>query len=518
MKLDFATYKDKLTGCWAGKNIGGVLGAPFEGIRAIHDIDFYVQEDLEHNPVPNDDLDLQLVWMNAVERYGRGVNARILGDYWLSFIIPDWVEYGAGQNNMRMGIAPPLSGALGNVYKDSCGCFIRSELWACLAPGRPELAARYAYEDGCVDHASEGLYGEIFCAAMQSAAFVESDTQRLIEIGLSYIPADCAVTRAVKAAIAAFQAGKTWQEARIDVLCAAPGTFGVQSSRLSDIDTRQIPAGAPGFDAPGNIGITILAWLYGGGDFGKSLCIAVNCGEDTDCTAATLGALLGILLGGAALPAEWLRPLDDKISTVCINKVNGGLSIPATVTELTDRLLRLTPFFLGRELCDLLAPGGYTIDCLEGDALFCTKDPLYIPGINGSGKPKLPTIPQLLEESPHALRYTFPGFHALLDYGEDPYIRAGEPKTLKLVLHDSGEFGCLQQWAAVRWYLPEGVTVSPAPTAACFLAWQYLEKNELAFTFTLEALSAPKVELVCDISLNGRHTHGLIKATLLAAP
>ena len=25
-KLDFATYKDKVMGCWAGKNIGGVLG------------------------------------------------------------------------------------------------------------------------------------------------------------------------------------------------------------------------------------------------------------------------------------------------------------------------------------------------------------------------------------------------------------------------------------------------------------------------------------------------------------
>ena len=31
MKLDLATYKDKVMGCWAGKNIGGVLGAPFEG-------------------------------------------------------------------------------------------------------------------------------------------------------------------------------------------------------------------------------------------------------------------------------------------------------------------------------------------------------------------------------------------------------------------------------------------------------------------------------------------------------
>lgn len=33
MVLDFKTYRDKVLGCWMGKNIGGVLGAPFEGIR-----------------------------------------------------------------------------------------------------------------------------------------------------------------------------------------------------------------------------------------------------------------------------------------------------------------------------------------------------------------------------------------------------------------------------------------------------------------------------------------------------
>lgn len=28
MNLDFQTLKDKILGCWNGKNIGGVLGAP----------------------------------------------------------------------------------------------------------------------------------------------------------------------------------------------------------------------------------------------------------------------------------------------------------------------------------------------------------------------------------------------------------------------------------------------------------------------------------------------------------
>lgn len=30
MKLEYPVYRDKVMGCWAGKNVGGVLGAPFE--------------------------------------------------------------------------------------------------------------------------------------------------------------------------------------------------------------------------------------------------------------------------------------------------------------------------------------------------------------------------------------------------------------------------------------------------------------------------------------------------------
>ena len=44
MILDFATYRDKVMGCWTGKNIGGVLGAPFECLRQFNDATFYVQD------------------------------------------------------------------------------------------------------------------------------------------------------------------------------------------------------------------------------------------------------------------------------------------------------------------------------------------------------------------------------------------------------------------------------------------------------------------------------------------
>ena len=154
MELTFKSYRDKVLGCWAGKNIGGVLGAPFECMRQVNDVEFYTQ-DLSMGPPPNDDLDLQIIWLAAVEKYGRNVNASILGEYWLAYVIPNWAEYGTSKANLRAGLRPPLSGVVNNPYKDSCGCFIRSEIWACLAPGHPDIAVRYAYEDAVVDHEGE---------------------------------------------------------------------------------------------------------------------------------------------------------------------------------------------------------------------------------------------------------------------------------------------------------------------------------------------------------------------------
>ena len=60
-RINIHEFRDKVLGCWQGKNIGGTLGAPMEGTRQLGDISFYTQE-TAGRPAPNDDLDLQLVW------------------------------------------------------------------------------------------------------------------------------------------------------------------------------------------------------------------------------------------------------------------------------------------------------------------------------------------------------------------------------------------------------------------------------------------------------------------------
>lgn len=501
--ITFDDFKKKVEGCWTGKNIGGTLGAPFECKRGVFDITYYTQ-DLNGEPLPNDDLDLQLIWLNAVERYGRSINSSILGEYWHSFVVPNWGEYGAGKNNMRMGIVPPLSGYVNNIYRDSCGAFILSEIWACLTPGHPEIAVQYAFEDATVNHSHEGVYAEVFCAALESAAFVESDPYVLIDIGLSYIPEDCGVARGVKNVIDSYKKGLSWQEARKSLLNEVPGSFGALGTRVEDME-EDIPVGDIGWDAPSNIGIIIIGWLYGEGDFGKSLCIAAGCGEDADCTAGTLGAILGIIGGIDSIPDKWVEPLGGKIKTFCVNMTDSSLKVPNTVDEMVDRVINLTPLFLGSSMCDFVSTQkGYTISV--ADNLY--NHPLIVNAWESR------SFDDILKRSPFIVKNEFHIFDTYLDYGEEPYIMEGQPKTFKVTIENKLY---IQQWLDIKWYLPEGWEITPSSTVGASLEQFHcnIGRTELEFTITGRELNQSKYDLVLQIGSVGRHTKGLISVVLI---
>jgi ADP-ribosylglycohydrolase len=318
-------FRDKVYTCWLGKNIGGTLGMPFEGDTNIHDIKFYTKLK-EGEPAANDDLDLQILWLKAMQENDAHVDAFTLGEYWLKYVPVNWNEYGIGKANMQIGLMPPVSGEFHNArWKNSNGAWIRSEIWACLFPGNPMMAAKMAREDACVDHGmAEGTYAEIFTASIESAAFLEYDRDSLISFGLAMIPSECRVAKAVRIAVQAKKEGKNWREARMAVIK----------------DTEDMGW----FQSPRNVAFTMIGWLYGENDFGKSICIAVNCGDDTDCTGATLGSIFGIIGGTKAIPEKWRNPIGNKISTVAI----AGFEAPANLDVLTDSTVKMTKKVLSK--------------------------------------------------------------------------------------------------------------------------------------------------------------------------
>jgi len=157
----------------------------------------------------------------------------------------------------------------------------------------------------------------MFWAALQAAAFVESDPMTLIRIGLAMIPTASHTARVIREAVWCRDNNVTWGDARERI-----------RTRFGTVQPcNAIP----------NHGFTILGWLYGE-DFGDRLCKAVNCGYDTDCTGATLGATLGIIGGMTGIPERWSAPIGREI---VLHKFTRGLSSPRNIDELTDRTVAL---------------------------------------------------------------------------------------------------------------------------------------------------------------------------------
>jgi len=427
--INLEAYKDKVLGCWTGKNIGGTLGAPFERTREINDINFYVQ-DLKGNPEPNDDLDLQLIWLEAIKKHGiNNITPSLLGEYWLGNINGPWNEYGVAKMNMRAGLMPPLSGSCNNEqWKYSNGAWIRSEIWACISPGEPDKAIKYAYMDACVDHCGEGIYAEMFTAALESAAFIVSDINELIKIGLSKIPEDCRVTRSVHIAVDGYQQGKDWLTTR-------------EALVKDSVDLGW-------FQAPANIGFAILGLLYGEGDFGKSICQAVNCGDDTDCTAATVGAILGIIGGYKSIPEKWLEPIGESIRNICINCF---LRVPKNLNELTEQVVKEalkhnsntnSQIKLNSEATSVSSEYCKQLSCVE----MATK---------------------LWTLSPYGLTFDLPHIQLTVDYINDLQIASGEEKKIKIKINH--KLNVYEHLITLDWRLPDDWEIKPGRKSCCYV-------------------------------------------------
>ena len=425
--LNYETFKDKVYACWVGKNIGGTMGAPYEYTRDILDVKGFATE--PSVVLPNDDLDLQLVWLLAVEKIGaKAITTSTLGEFWLSFIVPNWNEYGIGKTNLERGLMAPLSGDYQNDWQNSNGAWIRTEIWACLAPGAPDVASKYSIADAQVDHgAGEGTYAAAFVSAMQSSAFVINDLRKCIEIGLSKIPENCRMADSVRTVLKCYDEGKTAIETRNIIL------------------ERNMDIGNGWFESPSNVSYAIIGLLYGGGDFKKSMLTAINCGDDTDCTAATVGATLGILGGMDIIPKDWQRHIGDDIITVSINRASVGREVPKTCTELCSRAVKQAPYMLFSNHANVeIANTKTEIPSNIYDILIN----------NDNFKGIIENI------KPNTITFDCAFLNATVCYNGDPeIIKNGEKKIDITFINNTNAFDNRRYNLEFRWWLPNGFSV-----------------------------------------------------------
>lgn len=309
--LDHARYRDQVLGLWLGKFIGGTAGAPIEGLRGVHRLG--PDQVLPRALAENDDTDLQLLWLHALEEHGPGLDAGHLAREWMEHVDAPWCEYGVAAHNLAQGIPPPESGRHDNwFFGENMGCPIRSEIWGAICPGRPDLAARYAGMDAAIDHFGIAVDAERFLAAIEAALFTETDLGRLLDIGLAYCAPGGRFAGMVHD-VRRWHLDLPWRTVRERIL----------QDHGDPCSLHALP----------NLGFIVLGLLEGRGDFAATIAAALNCGWDSDCTAASAGAIIGGLLGASAIPARFRAAVPD---TYAISAWMLGFPRAGSLAALTD--------------------------------------------------------------------------------------------------------------------------------------------------------------------------------------
>ncbi len=325
--LDESLLRDRITGAWLGRCIGCMVGKPVEGmsrerIEAILRAGdaypltgyFPVIEDLPEgiaykgasDPclVPNivrgerdDDTDYTVLGLHLIETFGPTITPEQIIGEWL-VRLPYQRTYTAERAAMRNWICEvphPRAAVYMHPYREWIGAQIRADGWAYCAAGDPELAADYCWRDASITHIKNGIYGEMFFGALIAACFATDDLHEALAVALAEIPERCRLAAAVRECIGWCAEDETWEQTWDRIIEKYGHYHAVHTIN--------------------NALLCVMGLLHSGGDMRRAICIAVMAGLDTDCNGATVGSVMGALLGEAGVPGDLSGPLNDTLET-----------------------------------------------------------------------------------------------------------------------------------------------------------------------------------------------------------
>jgi len=269
---------------------------------------------------PDDDIHYAIVNQTVLSEFGPEFTAeQAIGK--LIELVPASCVFAAGRSMFRtaiFGIRSPLTGVFGNPCRQSLGGQIRCDAWGWGSPGNPALAARMAYKDAVSSQTRNGIYSAMFFAVLMADVLAHGDLAAAIETAASYVPPRSRFAEMVRFVRdrcaarlqAAGQAGDDWEKANAAIYEAydrLPGSPGRRRGKPGRSEKAPMNHCLP------NAAIVLMALLTGGGDFARTVGIAVMGGRDTDCNGATAGSIMGCALGTKGIPAGWTEPFHDTI-------------------------------------------------------------------------------------------------------------------------------------------------------------------------------------------------------------
>ncbi|MBE6611490.1 MAG: helix-turn-helix domain-containing protein [Ruminococcaceae bacterium] len=351
-KPDADTLKDKIHGAWLGRICGCLLGKPVECLRTnvlvpllkesgnypMHR--YIVSSDVtdefceRHNArlknrcwadtvagMPaDDDTNYMVLAHKLIEKYGLDFTPWDMSRHWLAMQPKD--AYCTAERvafcNFVKGYAPPESAVYKNPCREWIGAQIRGDYFGYIFPGDPEKAAELAWRDASISHIKNGIYGEMWASAMIAAAAVEDDIVTIIEAGLAQIPEKSRLTEAIHEIISMHAEGKSKEDC-----------FAYIHEKWDE------HSGYGWCHTISNAMVVTASLLYGGGDYGASICMAVETGFDTDCNGATVGSVIGMRGGVSAIGDEWTKPVNDLLHTTIFGMTTVKISEMAEKTWQT---------------------------------------------------------------------------------------------------------------------------------------------------------------------------------------
>ena len=331
-KKDTDNLENKIYGAWMGRICGCRLGKTVEGIRSNEFISFlretgnfpmhryicnsdltddickkynfpfeskkYIDE-LEGMPV-DDDLNYTVLAQIIISKYGKDFTPYDVSRAWLDYQKKD--AYCTAERvafcNFINGYYPPQSAVYKNPYREWIGAQIRGDYFGYINPGNPEKAAEMAWRDASISHTKNGIYGEMFVAAMLAVAAVTPQIDDIICGGLSQIPHTSRLYEEISSVLDDYNNGIS------------------QKAAFEKIHRKYDECDEHGWcHTISNAMIVASSLLHGNGDYGKSICMAVETGFDTDCNGATVGSILGMANGIKSIPECWTKPINDTLHT-----------------------------------------------------------------------------------------------------------------------------------------------------------------------------------------------------------
>lgn len=224
----------------------------------------YTRFGMDGVPV-DDDITYTILGLLIAEEYGIDFTVDDVGKAWLKYLPYACTAEDIALKNLRNGIEALQAAEIDNPYCQWIGADIRSDPWAYIAPAYPEKAAEMSYRDAFISHRRNGIYGEMFFSAVQSAAFAVGNAVEALNIGLTEIQCDCMLAKDVRWALYKGKEIENYRDARRAVDEKFMGMSGVHTNI--------------------NACLTIFGLMIGGNDITKVLAETVAMGLDMAITA-----------------------------------------------------------------------------------------------------------------------------------------------------------------------------------------------------------------------------------------